>query len=110
MGRYRSIGVGIRGRVMGEVKASETSTSNSSTTRVNCSSELRVLTPAQVSSSSLDHGSKLRGTSWPVAAFLLVNAALGAGVLNYPYAYDKAGGVFFAAFLQIVRPFESIQF
>ncbi|GFR14900.1 hypothetical protein TNCT_339431 [Trichonephila clavata] len=50
------------------------------------------------------------GTSWPVAAFLLVNAALGAGVLNYPYAYDKAGGVFFAAFLQIVRPFESVPF
>ncbi|GFR07084.1 putative sodium-coupled neutral amino acid transporter 7 [Trichonephila clavata] len=44
----------------------------------------------------------LYGTSWPVAAFLLVNAALGAGVLNYPYAYDKAGGVFFAAFLQII--------
>ncbi|GIY39327.1 putative sodium-coupled neutral amino acid transporter 7 [Caerostris extrusa] len=42
------------------------------------------------------------GTSWPVAAFLLVNAALGAGVLNYPYAYDKAGGVVFAAFLQII--------
>lgn len=45
------------------------------------------------------------GTSWPVAAFLLVNAALGAGVLNYPYAYDKAGGVYFAAFLQIVSSF-----
>lgn len=42
------------------------------------------------------------GTSWTVAAFLLINAALGAGVLNYPYAYDKAGGVYFAAFLQIV--------
>ncbi|KFM77388.1 putative sodium-coupled neutral amino acid transporter 7, partial [Stegodyphus mimosarum] len=42
------------------------------------------------------------GTSWPVASFLLVNAALGAGVLNYPYAYDKAGGVFFAALLQIL--------
>ncbi|KAG8193750.1 hypothetical protein JTE90_005048 [Oedothorax gibbosus] len=42
------------------------------------------------------------GTSWPASAFLLVNAALGAGVLNYPYAYDKAGGVAFAAFLQII--------
>ncbi|GBM50023.1 Putative sodium-coupled neutral amino acid transporter 7 [Araneus ventricosus] len=41
-------------------------------------------------------------TSWPVASFLLINAALGAGVLNYPYAYDKAGGVVFAAFLQII--------
>lgn len=45
------------------------------------------------------------GTSWPVASFLLVNAALGAGVLNYPYAYDKAGGVYFAAFLQIIMMF-----
>lgn len=42
------------------------------------------------------------GTSWPVASFLLINAALGAGVLNYPFAYDKAGGVYFAAFLQII--------
>ncbi|XP_021003716.1 sodium-coupled neutral amino acid transporter 7 isoform X1 [Parasteatoda tepidariorum] len=45
------------------------------------------------------------GTSWPVASFLLVNAALGAGVLNYPYAYDKAGGVYFAAFLQVIMMF-----
>ncbi|XP_054717183.1 sodium-coupled neutral amino acid transporter 7-like isoform X2 [Uloborus diversus] len=42
------------------------------------------------------------GTSWPVASFLLVNAALGAGVLNYPFAYDKAGGVYFAALLQVL--------
>lgn len=42
------------------------------------------------------------GTSWPVASFLLVNAALGAGVLNYPFAYDKAGGIYFATFLQMV--------
>lgn len=42
------------------------------------------------------------GTSWPVAAFLLINAALGAGVLNYPFAYDKAGGIYFAAFLQVI--------
>lgn len=42
------------------------------------------------------------GTSWPVASFLLVNAALGAGVLNYPFAYDKAGGVYFATILQLL--------
>ncbi|XP_023219875.1 putative sodium-coupled neutral amino acid transporter 7 isoform X1 [Centruroides sculpturatus] len=45
------------------------------------------------------------GASWPVAAFLLVNAALGAGVLNYPYAYHRAGGVYFAAFLQVLMVF-----
>jgi len=36
-----------------------------------------------------------------VAAFLLVNAALGAGVLNYPAAYDRIGGVMVATLLQV---------
>ena len=42
------------------------------------------------------------GMSWAVAAFLLVNTALGAGVLNYPSAYDKAGGVLTATAIQVV--------
>lgn len=42
------------------------------------------------------------GVSWGVAAFLLVNTALGAGMLNYPYAYNQIGGVFAAAFMQVV--------
>lgn len=42
------------------------------------------------------------GVSWQVAAFLLVNAALGAGVLNYPAAYDRIGGVLIATILQLV--------
>uniref|UniRef100_T1K0M2 Amino acid transporter transmembrane domain-containing protein n=2 Tax=Tetranychus urticae TaxID=32264 RepID=T1K0M2_TETUR len=44
---------------------------------------------------------KLPGISWPVAAFLLVNCALGAGVLNYPAAYDRLGGVTIATVIQI---------
>lgn len=42
------------------------------------------------------------GASWGVATFLLVNTALGAGVLNYPAAYNRAGGVYVAAGLQVV--------
>lgn len=37
-----------------------------------------------------------------MAAFLLVNTALGAGVLNYPSAYEKAGGIIAATILQVV--------
>jgi len=42
------------------------------------------------------------GVSWGVAAFLLVNTALGAGMLNYPYAYNQVGGVLAASLMQIV--------
>lgn len=42
------------------------------------------------------------GVSWGVAAFLLVNSALGAGMLNYPFAYNQIGGVLAAALIQIV--------
>uniref|UniRef100_A0A023GBI6 Putative amino acid transporter ixodes scapularis amino acid transporter n=1 Tax=Amblyomma triste TaxID=251400 RepID=A0A023GBI6_AMBTT len=43
-----------------------------------------------------------QGVGWTVAAFLLVNSALGAGVLNYPAAYDRAGGILAATLLQIL--------
>ncbi|KAJ6217860.1 hypothetical protein RDWZM_009017 [Blomia tropicalis] len=36
-----------------------------------------------------------------MAAFLLINAALGAGLLNYPVAYDRLGGIGFATAIQI---------
>lgn len=49
-----------------------------------------------------------QGIAWTVAAFLLVNSALGAGVLNYPAAYDHAGGILAATFLQIVSPFFAV--
>ncbi|KAF0298181.1 putative sodium-coupled neutral amino acid transporter 7 [Amphibalanus amphitrite] len=40
------------------------------------------------------------GTSWPAAVFLIVNAALGAGLLNFPQAYDQAGGLAVALSVQ----------
>lgn len=42
------------------------------------------------------------GVSWGLAAFLLVNTALGAGMLNYPYAYNQIGGILAATLIQIV--------
>ncbi|XP_054155315.1 sodium-coupled neutral amino acid transporter 7-like [Oppia nitens] len=42
------------------------------------------------------------GSSWLTAAFILVNAALGAGLLNYPVAYDRLGGVVSATIIQFV--------
>jgi len=42
------------------------------------------------------------GTSWYVSVFLVVNAALGAGLLNFPHAFHAAGGVVSALSVQIV--------
>lgn len=42
------------------------------------------------------------GVGWGVATFLLVNTALGAGMLNYPYAYNQIGGVLIATLMQAV--------
>lgn len=42
------------------------------------------------------------GVSWGMAAFLLVNTALGAGMLNYPFAYNQVGGVLAASLMQVV--------
>lgn len=39
-------------------------------------------------------------TTWVMAAFLLINAALGAGLLNYPVAYDRLGGIVYASIIQ----------
>ncbi|XP_054278651.1 sodium-coupled neutral amino acid transporter 7-like [Macrosteles quadrilineatus] len=44
-----------------------------------------------------------RGESSRLAAvFLLVNAALGAGLLNFPQAFDQAGGITVALLVQLV--------
>ncbi|XP_059170117.1 sodium-coupled neutral amino acid transporter 7-like [Physella acuta] len=51
-------------------------------------------------SSSKDSTSKKEGSGWFVSAFLVVNAALGAGLLNFPIAYHQAGGVFSAVIVQ----------
>ena len=42
------------------------------------------------------------GSSWVSAAFLMANAALGAGLLNFPQAYHLAGGVATAVSIQSV--------
>ncbi|KAH9424502.1 hypothetical protein DERP_004687 [Dermatophagoides pteronyssinus] len=39
-------------------------------------------------------------SSWKVGVFLLVNTALGAGILNYPAAYDRLGGIVISTILQ----------
>ncbi|XP_022664435.1 putative sodium-coupled neutral amino acid transporter 7 isoform X2 [Varroa jacobsoni] len=42
-----------------------------------------------------------KGILWPMAGFLLINAALGAGVLHFPSAYFEAGGILPATLVQI---------
>lgn len=41
-------------------------------------------------------------SSW-AAVFIVVNAALGAGLLNFPAAFNMAGGVTAGVLLQMVR-------
>lgn len=44
-----------------------------------------------------------RGVSSWAAVFIVVNAALGAGLLNFPAAFNLAGGVTAGVMLQMVR-------
>lgn len=57
------------------------------------------------SNSDLEGGENDGRTTWLMAAFLLVNAALGAGLLNYPVAYDRLGGIAFASVIQAFAVF-----
>lgn len=41
-----------------------------------------------------------RGSSWYAAVFLIINAALGAGLLNFPQAFDDAGGIVVSLLVQ----------
>ena len=41
------------------------------------------------------------GTSDLFTVFLIVNAALGAGLLNFPKAFDEAGGITVAILVQV---------
>lgn len=43
------------------------------------------------------------GTSWYASVFLVVNAGLGAGLLNFPAAYHQCGGIVVAVSIQAVR-------
>jgi hypothetical protein len=42
------------------------------------------------------------GSSRLSAVFLIINAALGAGLLNFPQAFDQAGGIMTAIIVQAV--------
>ena len=42
------------------------------------------------------------GTNIAYTVFLITNAALGAGLLNFPKSYDDAGGILVAFFVQLV--------
>jgi hypothetical protein len=42
------------------------------------------------------------GSSQLSAVFLIINAALGAGLLNFPQAFDQAGGIVTAIIVQVV--------
>ena len=48
-------------------------------------------------------GNRSRGVSSIGAVFIVVNAALGAGLLNFPAAFNMAGGVTAGVMLQMVR-------
>ena len=51
---------------------------------------------------SSHHTLNPNGTSLLPTIFLIVNAALGAGLLNFPKAFEEAGGVVVAMSIQIV--------
>ncbi len=46
------------------------------------------------------------GTGWFGGSLLIVNAALGAGLLNFPSAYHQAGGVLAGGLVQLVIRFD----
>lgn len=50
----------------------------------------------------------LAGSSWYASVFLVVNAGLGAGLLNFPAEYHQCGGIVVAVSIQAVRLFLNI--
>lgn len=48
------------------------------------------------------HPSQVGETSVLGAMFIVVNACIGAGLLNFPYAYQSAGGIVVSAIIQVV--------
>ncbi|KAF7489338.1 Putative sodium-coupled neutral amino acid transporter 7 [Sarcoptes scabiei] len=59
-----------------------------------------VIDDSLINLSEIDNRNRGKIT-WIMASFLLINAALGAGLLNYPVAYDRLGGIVFATIIQI---------
>lgn len=44
-------------------------------------------------------------TTWYASAFLLINVVLGAGLLEFPYAFSQSGDVLIALIIQVVRDY-----
>lgn len=57
---------------------------------------------SELLSPSSKNADKNNGISWYFAVFLIVNAALGAGMLNFGKAYDNAGGIIASSIMQLV--------
>lgn len=49
-----------------------------------------------------NNNSNNQGISWYFAVFLIVNAALGAGLLNFAKAFNNAGGILAATLIHLV--------
>ena len=54
-----------------------------------------------LSSNTVIHENE-NGISWYFAVFLIVNAALGAGLLNFPKSFDNAGGILVSTIFHLV--------
>lgn len=63
------------------------------------------ITDTTLSSSTVENR---KGSSWYAAVFLIINAALGAGLLNFPQAFDRAGGITVALSVQAVSDVTNI--
>ena len=56
---------------------------------------------AEVEETATNVVKEQNGTSFFGTVFLIVNAALGAGLLNFPKAFDEAGGITVAIAVQV---------
>jgi amino acid permease len=58
--------------------------------------------PSESHVSIIDINCVAAGSSGLSAVFLIINAALGAGLLNFPQAFEQAGGIVTAVIVQAV--------
>jgi len=58
--------------------------------------------PSESINNELSEQRTSSGISWYFAVFLIVNAALGAGLLNFSKAFDNAGGILISIIIQTV--------
>jgi hypothetical protein len=69
---------------------------------INSEPEVTLLKGSFSSSAAEDGGQSGGGISWYFAVFLLSNAAIGAGLLNFTKAYGNAGGILVSSLIQFV--------